>query len=349
MTMLRRFSGVPEGFLDSTSIEIAKVLGGPSLLYIEGVRSPPLFVTVLQHGNEPTGFEAVQLILRKYQGTKLPRAMWLFVANVEAAASGLRTLPTQQDYNRSWPGTSAAHTPEASLMREVVDAIAAEPLFASVDLHNNTGSNPHYGCVNHLSPPFLQLATLFARTVVFFQQPVGVQSLAMAQHCPAVTLECGQAGENAALQHAIEFLDACLHLHHIPKHAVSSHDVTLLKTVAVAKMRQGVSFGFGDVDADVRFRADLDKLNFSQLEPGEGLADIASDMPMPIEVFTDEGDEIGDHLFEQKQGRLLIKKPITPSMATLDTSIIEQDCLFYVMETMALSDENDSSPLEIQG
>ncbi len=348
MTVLRHYDGVPDGLLDATSIEAAKVLGGPSLLYLEGARTPPLFVTVLQHGNEPTGFEAVQLILRKYQGKKLPRTMWLFVANVDAAASGLRTLPKQQDYNRSWPGTPAAQSPEASLMREVVDTVAAGPLFASVDLHNNTGSNPHYGCVNHLSPPFLQLATLFARTVVFFQQPLGVQSLAMAQHCPAVTLECGQAGENAALQHATEFVDACLHLHHIPKHAVSPHDVTLLKTVAVAKMRQGVSFGFGDASADVRFRADLDKLNFSQLEPGEFLADLAPDMPIPIEVFNDDGDEIGDRLFELKQGRLLVKKPVTPSMATLDTTIIEQDCLFYVMETMALSDEDDHTPSEIQ-
>lgn len=340
MISLHRYEGIPDGFLDITSIEAGKLLGGPSLIYIEGVRTPPLFVTVLQHGNEPTGFEAIQQVLLKYQGKPLPRSMWLFVANVDAAADGVRTLTSQHDFNRSWPGTPDQDTEEARLMRDVVDTVTAGPLFASVDLHNNTGSNPHYGCVNHVSPPFLQLATLFARTVVFFQTPVGVQSLAMAQHCPAVTLECGQAGENAALTHAIEFLDACLHLHHIPVHPVSPHDVTLLRTVAVAKMRENVSYGFGVDDVDVMFRPDLDKLNFSPLRAGAVIADIKEELSMPITVLTDAGDDIADQLFEMKRGQLRLKKTLTPSMATLDVNIIRQDCLFYVMETMALEFEN---------
>lgn len=334
--MLKRFDHVPEAVLRSTSIELQKVLGGPSLFFMDGARKPPLFVTVLQHGNEPTGFEAIQQILLKYHGQILPRAMWLFVANVESAAQGLRTLSHQQDYNRSWPGTPNADAPEAALMREVVDTVSAGPLFASVDLHNNTGTNPHYGCVNHLSPPFLQLATLFARTVVFFQQPLGVQSLAMAQHCPAVTLECGQAGEHAALTHAIEFLDACLHLHHIPVHAVSPHDVMLLRTVAVAKMKQGVSFGFEGADVDIRFRPDLDKLNFSELAAGETLATLDAGATLPIHVWNDDGEDIAGDLFEVRGDALMLRRPITPSMATLDTSIIAQDCLFYVMETMSV-------------
>ncbi len=339
MTSLRHFNGVPDGFLDITSIEAAKLLGGPALIYIEGVRAPPLFVTVLQHGNEPTGFEAIQQVLRKYQDKPLPRSIWLFVANVDAAADGVRTLPSQHDFNRSWPGTSDKDTDEARLMREVVETVTAESLFASVDLHNNTGSNPHYGCVNHVSPPFLQLATLFARTVIFFQTPVGVQSLAMAQYCPAVTLECGQAGENAALTHAIEFLDACLHLHHIPVHPVAPHDVALLRTVAVAKMREGISFGFGVDNVDVMFRPDLDKLNFTPLPAGAMIADVKQGLSMPITVSTDAGDDIADQLFEIRNDQLRLRKTLTPSMATLDVNIIRQDCLFYVMEAMALEPE----------
>ncbi len=228
MTSLRRFDHVPEAMLKATSIELEQILGGPALFYLDGARKPPLFITVLQHGNEPTGFEAVQQILEKYQATGLPRAVWLFVANVSGAAKGKRMLDSQSDYNRAWPGTTNPETVEAALMREVVDTVTAEPLFASVDLHNNTGSNPHYGCVNELAPQYLQLATLFARTVVYFKQPVGVQSLAMARHCPAVTLECGQAGEHAALSHAADFLDACLHLHHLPDQQVASHDISIL-------------------------------------------------------------------------------------------------------------------------
>ena len=342
MTGLKRFDHVPEAMLSATSIELDQVLGGPALFYLEGVRKPPLFITVLQHGNEPTGFEAIQQILLKYQTRGLPRAVWLFVANVNAAAAGVRTLDNQSDYNRAWPGTTAAATAEAALMREVVETVTAEPLFASVDLHNNTGSNPHYGCVNKLQPEYLQLATLFARTVVYFKQPVGVQSLAMARHCPAVTLECGQAGEHAALSHAIDFLDACLHLHHLPDHQVGPHDISILRTVAVAKMRPGVTFGFdGDDAVDVCFRGDLDKLNFSTIAAGEALAGLSHDMDVPIIVTNDDGEDISASLFEIAGGKLMLRQSLTPSMATLDVGVIRQDCLFYVMEHMSLPEAGD--------
>jgi len=334
--MLRQFDHIPDGMLDATSIELEPILGGPALLYLDGTRKPPLFITVLQHGNEPTGFEAIQQVLRKYQATDLPRAIWLFIANVSASAAGVRTLDHQSDYNRAWPGTTNPKTAEAALMQQVVDTVTAGPLFASVDLHNNTGSNPHYGCVNMLEANYLQLATLFARTVVYFQQPVGVQSLAMSKHCPAVTLECGQAGEYAALDHAINFLDACLHMHHIPDHQVSSQDINILRTVAVAKMRDGVSFGFGSEEDEVQFRPDLDKLNFSQLEAGETLAYINGDIGMPISVTKDDGTDISATLFDTENGKLKLSLPLTPSMATLDVGVIKQDCLFYVMEQMKL-------------
>lgn len=332
--MLEHYDHVPDALLHATSIELKKILGGPALFFIAGKRNPPLFVTVLQHGNEPTGFEAIQQILLKYQGRELPRSLWLFIANVDASANGLRTLDDQHDYNRSWPGTLAPEANESKLMRQVVETVTAAPLFASVDLHNNSGSNPHYGCVNHLAPEYLQLATLFSRTVVFFQQPVGVQSLAMAPHCPAVTLECGQAGENAALVRTIEFLDACLHLHHIPKHPVAAHDVSIVRTIAVAKMRPGLSFGFDDLSLDVCFRSDLDKLNFGRLDKGEILAQVQKETDLPIIVVDDAGNDIASQLFEISEGQLITKSPVMPSMATMDVNIIRQDCLFYVMEQM---------------
>lgn len=334
--MLKQFDHLPEGLLDATSIELEKLLGGPTLIHLKGARNPPLFITVLQHGNEPTGFEAIQQILRKYQATKLPRTLWLFIANVAASADGVRILPGQTDFNRAWLGTTNETTAEAVLMRQVVDIVTVEPLFASVDLHNNTGSNPHYGCVNELAPEHLQLATLFARTVVYFRQPVGVQSLAMSKFCPAVTLECGQAGEFAAFDQAVNFLDACLHIHHLPNYQVASHDINLVRTVAVAKMRDGVTFGFGAEDTEVQFRPDLDKLNFSQLEVGETLAHINGSTEMPIIVARDDGTDISESLFTTDNGKLKLREAITLSMATLDVSVIKQDCLFYVMEKMHL-------------
>ena len=340
--MLKQFDRVPKSILTCEAADLLSLIGGPSLFYIEGLRSPPLFITILQHGNEPTGFDAMQKILRKYDGKKLPRSVWLFVANVEAAAKGMRVLDHQSDYNRAWPGTLDPGTPEARLMAQVINIVTESPLFASIDVHNNTGCNPHYGCINQLETPFYHLAALFARTTVYFRQPVGVQSLAMADHCPAVTLECGQAGEHAALEHACEFIDACLHMHHLPEHAMVPGDIHLLETVAVVKMRPKVSFGFvgdgtGENNAlDVCFRADLDKYNFGSLHKGDQLGKVGESVGMPVTVTAGVGRDITDEIFAVSDGHLLLKKDIIPSMATLDHGVIQQDCLFYLMQEKAL-------------
>lgn len=332
---LQRFDHIPDELLALNVTRLQEFLGGPSLFRVAGQRKPPLFVTVLQHGNEPTGFEAVQAILRKYAGQSLPREMWLFISNVAAAEQGLRVLPGQVDYNRCWPGTDMPDCLETDLMADVVTEVTSEPLFASIDLHNNTGCNPYYGCVNILDDRYLHLATLFSRTVVFFERPLGVQSIAMAQHTPAVTLECGQAGESAALAHAIDYLDACLHMHHLPEQSLAPHDVHLLHTVATVKVREGVEFGFNDTAIPVSFRPDLDHFNFGRLKKGDWLAEVTEEGTLPIHVFNEVGEDIAPFYFGFDQGKLIAKRDIIPSMATLDTDVIRQDCLFYVMEEMA--------------
>jgi hypothetical protein len=63
-------------------------------------------------------------------------------------------LPGQPDYNRIWPGGEADDSPEARMMAEVVAVLHKRGLFASVDVHNNTGLNPHYACINRVDDRF---------------------------------------------------------------------------------------------------------------------------------------------------------------------------------------------------
>ncbi|MFN2309937.1 MAG: M14 family metallopeptidase, partial [Gammaproteobacteria bacterium] len=193
--MLNILESPPAGLLDAEPTELLQLLGGPSLLHLPGRRAEPLFVSVLLHGNEDTGYFAVRELLRRFRDTPLPRALSIFFGNVRAAAVGLRRLDDQPDYNRVWPGSEAPETPEHGLMARVVDALEQRRVFASVDVHNNTGINPHYACVNRVDHRYLHLATLFGRTVVYFTRPRGVQSLSFSRLCPAVTIECGQPGQ----------------------------------------------------------------------------------------------------------------------------------------------------------
>ena len=100
--MLNEIEGLPAGLLDVKVEGLQDLLGGPTLLHLPGRHPEPLFVSVLAHGNESTGFYAVQSLLQKYRDGGLPRALSVFIGNVSAASQGLRRLdggsPTTTGY-----------------------------------------------------------------------------------------------------------------------------------------------------------------------------------------------------------------------------------------------------------
>ena len=224
------------------------------------------------------------------------------------------------------------------MMQQVVDAMRARGVFASLDIHNNTGLNPHYACVNRLEPNFLHLATLFSRIVVYFIRPRGVQSAAFAQLCPAVTVECGKPGTPGSVEHAAAFIEACLHLSEFPAHPVAPHDVDLFHTVATVKVPEAVSFGFDAPDADIDFVSELDHYNFRELARGDLLGRVRPGSPARLQALDESGEDIGERLFDYSQGGITLKKPLMPAMLTRDERVIRQDCLCYLMERIGMPD-----------
>lgn len=328
--MLRELAQIPEGLLSLSANRLHEVLDGPTLIHLSGRHTEPLFVSVLLHGNEDTGWEAMRALLEKYQNRELPRSLSLFIGNVAAAQSGARHLEGQPDYNRIWlEGDTAEH----QMAARIVEIMRERNLFASIDIHNNTGLNPHYACVNVLEHPFLHLATLFSRTVVYFIRPDGVQSMAFSQLCPAVTIECGKSGQQHGTEHALDFVEAALHLDHFPEHPVAPHDYELFHTVAIIKVPDEVEFSFSDPGADLLFAKDIEKFNFRELPPLTPLAQIQSEAGR-LEAWNEEGEEVADHFFETIDNRLYTRLPVMPSMLTLDEEVIRQDCLCYLMERL---------------
>lgn len=330
--MLTIRDGLPEGFLAAGARDLHRLLPGPTLLHLPGRRNEPLFASILLHGNEDTGLRAVQMLLAAHAGRELPRALSIFIGNVSAAAAGLRRLDGQPDYNRVWPGADSPATAEHAMALEVVEAMHARRVFASIDIHNNTGLNPHYACIPRLEQAFLHLAQLFSRIVVVFQRPLGVQATAFAALCPAVTLECGKVGAAAGDEHAACLLDAALRLDHFPAHAVPARDVDVYRTVATVKVPEEIAFGFAGEPAALRFDSDLDHMNFRDLAPGTRLARFADGNRLPLDVRDDAGNEVGARYFALAGGELRTRRPVTPAMLTLDARIIRQDCLCYLME-----------------
>jgi len=122
--MLQELHTLPAGLLEIGPCDLEAVLGGPTLIHLSGDREPSLFVSVLLHGNEPVGWNALRSLLADYRkrfgALRLPRTLSLFIGNVSAAASGVRRLPGQPDYNRIWPGCESPPTPAHTMMQRVV-------------------------------------------------------------------------------------------------------------------------------------------------------------------------------------------------------------------------------------
>lgn len=331
---LQQLHAIPDGLLEVAPAELHTVLPRPTLLHLDGKRDDTLFLSVMLHGNETTGLLAVQQLLEKYRQRTLPRKLSIFFGNVDAARAGLRRLDGQPDYNRIWPGTEYPDCAETRMARQIVDIMAGHRLFASVDIHNNTGLNPHYGCINRLEPAFEQLATLFSRLVVYFIRPLGVQSAAFAELCPAVTLECGRPDQSYGVSHALEFIDSCLNLAELPAHPVHEQDIDLYHTVAQVRIRPDVDFSFDREDAMLQLDRDVEKMNFFEVPAGASLGRVADGLPMPLDVRDENGRELDGRFFEIRHGELLFKRATMPSMMTLNETVIRQDCLCYLMERL---------------
>ncbi len=330
--MWQELNELPEELLALDASMLADFLEKPTLVHLPGRHPEPLFVSVLLHGNEHVGWDAVRALLADYHecSRELPRALSLFIGNVRAAAEGRRTLDGQPDYNRVWPGTETPRAPEAEMMAAIVARMREKGVFASVDLHNNTGLNPHYACVNVIRQAHLHLATLFSRTVVYFIRPLGVQSMAFSEICPAVTLECGKVGDESGLRHARDYVDACLHLTDFPSHPVPHEDIDLFHTVATVKVPPNCRFSFHGEPADMQFVPDLERLNFSELPAGTPFA-VVSD-GCRLDVVDEQGRQVFEDYFSIEDGNLKLTQPAMPAMLTSNESIVRQDCLCYLME-----------------
>ncbi len=330
---------LPQALLGLPATELARHLDGPTLIHLPGRRPQPLFVSVLQHGNEVSGWEAVRRLLKgRYARDPLPRSLILFVANVRAAARGQRRLADQPDFNRCWPGAEGQPTIWHELCSEITEHVRKLKPFASIDIHNNTGQNPHYAAVNRIEAQRLQLAALFSRTVIYFTEPKGVQSMAFGQFCPAVTLECGLAGEVDGTDHAMAYLESILNLESLPDHMPEPENLELFRMIATVTVDESVDFSFSPSGRDLRFLPNLDRLNFREMPPGTRLATTVNGHAHPLRARSHDGHDLSDDCFAFANGEIVTNRPLMPAMLTTDEHIVRQDCLCYLMERISVDE-----------
>ena len=228
--------------------------------------------------------------------------------------------------------------PEQLIAQQVIAEMRSRGVFASIDIHNNTGRNPHYGCITRLDKHSLQLARLFSKIVVHYTSPKTVQSYAFAEFCPAIVVECGQPDVADGTAHALEYVETCLNLDsfdNLPDAAIA--DIDLFHTVAIVKVPEEINFSFNNHPSDdMSFPNEMDCLNFRELPIGAKFGKAKTERAYLL-ALSEEGEEIGDRYFQIESGEIILKSSVMPSMITLNIDIIRQDCLCYLMERLHLS------------
>jgi hypothetical protein len=331
---LRTHTRLPLGLLECDATELHEHLGGPTLIQLQGDAQPALFVSVLLHGNETSGWDGVRRYLK--DTPNLPRDITLFIGNTEAAQVGMRALPTQPDFNRIWRD---AEGQGAALAAAVQSAIADQPFVASVDLHNNTGHNPYYSVVTDLEPHNLGLAYLFSDKAVYVEEPDTVLTRVFTGRCPAVALEVGPVGDPRCADRAYDYVARCMALESVPE--AKPDQFSLFRTRVRVHIQDEVSFRFEGDDgvedpAPLVLTGGVEAVNFHVLGRGTvfGASTLAVDRVFRV-LDVDHRDVTEDY-FEHDGEAILLKEDVVPAMYTTDPYVVRQDCLCYFMERMAI-------------
>ena len=342
--MLRR---VPQGLLDLPGHALAGALSGPTLIELDGLREPALFVSVLVHGDEVGGWDAVRAWLRTLVGTELGRSLRLFIGNPRAAARSRRHLDDQPDFNRVWRGEQ--DHPLARAARAVTERMRTQGCFAGVDIHNNSGVNPCHVCVAELDWYTLRVASLFAQVIVHVDHPNSIQTAAFAEFCPAVTLEAGRVGDADGIRRSMRLLETLTSINSLDEIEVGDGSgVSLYRTLARVEIASNSSFGFTGAQAspctDITLRAELESHNFSRLGQGTVFGEVgAGEHAAPLLISSRQGELDVDAFFEVHGQVVRLGRDLTFSMFTTNPVSIRQDCLCYLMEPIALQPVRESS------
>ena len=310
---------------------LAMKLDGPTLIHIAGAKQPELFVSVLLHGDENSGWDGVRQLLREL-GPTLPRALTLLIGNVTAAAHRVRHLPNEVDYNRIWkPGPSA----EQQLAQQILSGVRERGCFACIDIHNNSGRNPHYCVLTDEAPTTLGLARMFSPRAVFTRAPDTVSTLALSAIGPALTIECGQASYPECATSAYNYLKALLMLDSLP--VAHTDEMELYRSDVRVLIDERIDFGFDD-SAALQLRPELETQNFRPLPAGTLIATLhgAAKQPrQPLRATNGAMHDVTQRYFEVRGTEIRLRETVIPAMYTTNPDIARQDCLCYFMERLA--------------
>lgn len=336
---LQIINNIPKGFLNIKPEGIINLIDRPSVIHLKGRKKAALFLSILLHGNEVSGLSVLKRVLNKRYGQILPRDLIIFIGNPKATALGIRHLKDQPDFNRIWNKDGLIRH---SIAKALILYLKKQNIYAAIDIHNNSGRNPVYSCINRKDGDFIKLAQSFSKNIVYFTKPDSVLSIALSRFYPAVVIECGLPGSSQGIALATQFVQNIL----------DTSEQWKKKTLETKFIYRTYARLYIDPDSSLSFHPrpslrgrvskkghiclvdQFDKLNFKTLKEGQFLGKIKG--PVKIKLINQKGVDIFNQVFSIEGGKLIVKSSFIPSMFTRDIDIAKSDCLGYAMSKIKI-------------
>lgn len=300
---------LPAALADVPATSLVDELGGPTLFDLRKPNEPPLFVSVLLHGNEVSGWNAVRALFPEVTNA----STLLFLGNLEAAARGVRALPGRADFNRVW---EHGESTEAAVAAEVTTYVQAAKPRMALDIHNTTGENPPYSVICRSDPETLAFAGAFSTRALLATQPPGVQTRRFASFCTAITIEVGTPDDPSSTTQATAFLAAVLANAGPPSGQRQPESLSLYETVARVTLADGAVLD-----------PDMQRFNFRTAPAGTALTRSGG-----LHATAADDRDLGAEYFGTNNGLAVLKRPTMLAMYTGEEEAARRDCLCYFLE-----------------
>lgn len=311
--------------LDCTAAQLANVLSGPTLFDLGKPDKDPLFISVLLHGNETSGWEAVRKLFSRSPELARSSSVLIFVGNVLSAQKGVRKLDGQPDYNRVWNGGT---TPEHRLAEDVITYVGSKRPWCAVDVHNNSGPNPHYSVITDLSPATCSLASSFSSLAILAKQPPGTLTQAFSNFCTSIAIEAGIPTDPDSSERASTLMKQLLNEGKLVERP--SESLEIFDNFVRVTVEPGVT------DKDHTFpelNPELDKFNFKCLPAGSLVCSL-KDYSHGIRANNAELQDVTDQYFVIENSEVRLRRDVIMSMYTRDPLIAVQDCICYFLKSI---------------
>lgn len=326
---------IPDGFFDLTSPrDMISLFPSPTLFDLPGADGEgALFLSALLHGNETTSFYVIQEFLRSWSPKQGPRLL-IFWGNIQAAAQGLRQMPTGPDYNRIW-GEQLG--PEFAWADELLRMVQAASPYVGLDIHNTSGANPLFSCLSEINPQLLSLASAFAPKIFYSGQIKSVLSYHINKICPALTLECGQSGNHQGKQDALALIQRLYR--EGPQFFSSTMNSRKNNNSDVyecfGKFQLGANWrpifsGPTKDENSVILNPELELFNFQTIPAGTWIA--RGGGPGAIEFVANDGTLMTEQYVVYQNGSWCLKQNIIPAMISDNLAIIKSDCWGHLLK-----------------